>query len=413
MYQWSSVSAHSLYSSFIGVSLNDFFVETEYPATLMSFTCLLSVTGIYIFSIGLFVALRNLKIGLNDSDWLHYRPVKIIVVYVALSVIFSFFEISIWNFPGIVQFLVFFMYIKWGFFMVMFISIFKNAPELKKFLFLIILVEFFLGLSSFFASKFANILYFTLIAYDGLNKKLVLSSRLLLVVIGILCINFAILWTASKREYREFLSQGTTLQAVTVSDDDANLKLFELVQGVDSAVYKSAIVDLVNRIGYIQFFASAIRMVPSKIPYENGKLYLSVIGHYITPRFLFPNKKKLDDSEHTNKYTGLGVSGADKGTSISLGSFADAYIDFGPVLMFIPIFFFGWLIGFYYKILHKKGIWSIIFTAPFFLLINIYGADTTKAFGFVTIYFVVIFLLNNLIMRNIEPIILKRKTRLK
>jgi len=293
---------------------------------------------------------------------------------------------------------------------VTFISVFKRAPDLKIFLFAIIGIEFVLGLSSYFASNFINILLFTLIAFASIKRKVTFQQAALFLVLGVLIFHLAVLWTASKKDYRSFLNKGQKTQAVSVSKDAARAKLLELIVKVDKTTYNTAIEDLVNRIGYIQYFAAAIRFVPAFTPHEDGKIYLGAISHFLVPRFINPDKPILDDSKHTNKYTGLGVSGKAQGTSFSLGSFADAYIDFGPIFMFIPIFLFGYLIGYFFKYLYQPNLWGMILTGPFFLLINVYGVDTIKGLGFILIYFVVIAVFKRYLINIIDPLM---RTRIK
>lgn len=78
--------------------------------------------------------------------------------------------------------------------------------------------------------------------------------------------------------------------------------------------------------------------------------------HVLQPRILFPNKEAIDDSKMVNKYATRKVAGAKQGASFSLGFMAESYIDFGPYLMFIPIFCVGWLLGFIYKIIIQQSI---------------------------------------------------------
>jgi hypothetical protein len=115
----------------------------------------------------------------------------------------------------------------------------------------------------------------------------------------------------------------------------------------------------------------------------------------------------LDDSKHTREFTGIGVSDADSATSFSLGYIADAYIDFGPIYMHVILFFFGALFGVFYKFLYTKApneIWSWILTVPFFLLININGADTKKALGWVLIYFLVVAIVRKQLIKRLDPL---------
>jgi hypothetical protein len=403
MLQWLAVSTQVIYCSILNIPLNELFKNTVFPADLMEYTNYLSITGIYVFSLGLFMAVRKVRVSVSEAIWDRYDARKIFQVYVVVSLLINASQFAIWAFPNFVQYFFFFFYIKWGFFLVAFIAVFKRAPDMKIFLFAFLGFEFVLGLSSYFASNFINILLFTLIAYSAIKKKISTRQALSFVIMGALTFHIAVLWTASKKDYRAFLNEGSRTQAVKVSKEAARKKLLQLVVRIDARTYRLAIEDMVNRVGYIQYFAAAIRFVPARVPHEGGKVYLAAVSHFLIPRFLDPDKPILDDSKHTNKYTGLGVSGRAQGTSFSLGSFADAYIDFGPVKMFIPIFCFGWLIGTFFKILYRPDIWGIILTGPFFLLINIYGADTTKALGFVLIYFLVIFFVNRILIQFIEP----------
>ncbi len=408
--QWLAVSIQLIFCIITGISLNDLFKNTIFPAQLMEYTNFLSVFGIYFYTLGIYLVLRKVKITVPEKIWDIYDPRKIFQIYIIVSLIINASQAAIWAFPNLVQYFFFFFYIKWGFFLITFISIFKRAPDLKIFMFLVIGVEFVLGLSSFFASNFINILIFSLIAYASLSKKITFIKGTLFVLMGALLLHMAILWTASKTSYRSYLNKGQLSQSVAVSKEEARKKLLELIVKVDARTYNLALEDLINRIGYVQYFAAAVRMVPTRIPYEDGKVYLAAISHYLVPRFINPNKEVLDDSKHTNKYTGLGLSGRSRATSFSLGSFADAYIDFGPIFMFIPIFLFGMLVGLFFKILYKDNLWGIVLTGPFFLLISIYGIDTTKALGFFLIYFLVIFIVKRSLINFFDPLLRHKET---
>ncbi len=389
----------------MGLPLDDLFKKTIFPDQLIKYTNYLSVIGIYFFTFGIFLAVRKLKIAIPESIWDKYDARKIFQVYIVVSIIINASQAAIWAFPNLVQYFFFFFYIKWGFFLITFISVFKRAPDLKIFLFFVIAIEFVLGLSSFFASNFINIIIFSLIAYSSVSKRITYAKGVLFLILGVLVFHMCVLWTASKTSYRSYLKGGQVSQSVTVTREEARKKLLELIVQVDARTYKLATEDLVNRVGYVQYFAAAIRMVPTRIPYEDGRLYWAAISHYLVPRFINPDKEVLDDSKHTNKYTGLGLSGRSRATSFSLGSFADAYIDFGPIFMFIPIFLFGYMVGFFFKVLYKNNIWGIILTGPFFILIPVYGIDTTKAIGFFLIYFLVIFLAKRTLYKLIDPVI--------
>ncbi len=407
LYQWLTVSIQAIYCSFLGISINELFAKTIFPAEMFEYTDFLSIIGLYVITYGIYRAVRKMKVVLDESIWLRYSPQKILQTYILVSIVININQVAIWAFPTLVQYFYFFFYIKWGFFMITFISIFKRAPHLKIFLLLVIVGEFILGLSSYFSSSFANILLFSIISYSAVTKKIPSWKVVLAIPLGALLFHIAVLWTAAKGNYRSYVSQGQNVQSVKVSKQQAREKLFELIVKVDEVTYRGAVEELINRIGYIQYFAAAIRYVPAIVPHEYGKVYMASIAHYLVPRFINPNKAELDDSKHTNQYTGLNVSGKARASSFSLGTFADAYIDFGPIFMFTIIFGFGYVIGFFFQYLYRPDLWGLIFTGPFFLLINIYGADTTKAIGFLLIYFLVMFFLNKTLKKIIDPMMQK------
>jgi hypothetical protein len=70
----------------------------------------------------------------------------------------------------------------------------------------------------------------------------------------------------------------------------------------------------------------------------------------LTPRILFPDKPPLvDDTVMTRKYTGLNLYAA-QDTSISIGYFGDAYIDFGWPGMYVVLLVVGLMLGAVYRI---------------------------------------------------------------
>jgi hypothetical protein len=411
LFQWLNVAIQAIYCTVLGIPLNELFIKTIFPANLMEYTDYLSVTGLYFYGLGIFLAIRSIKVGGDNAIWEKYSPRKILQTYVIVSIFINLNQVAIWNFPTLVQYFFFFFYIKWGFFLITFISIFKRAPELKLLLYVVIAIEFVVGLSSYFASSFTNILLFSLVAFASVSKKISMQKAIIFCIVGVLMFHMAVLWTAAKGNYRTYLNQGKGVQKVEVSRDAARAKLLELIVKVDPETYQKSVEEVINRIGYIQYFAAAVRFVPARVPFEDGKIYTAAISHYLVPRFIDPNKPELDDSKHTNKYTGLGVSDRNRSTSFSLGSFADAYIDFGPTFMFAPIFLFGMLVGLFYRYLYRPTIWGLIFTGPFFLLINVYGADTTKALGFILIYFLVMAFLNKRIVKIVDPMMRADKSK--
>jgi hypothetical protein len=89
-----------------------------------------------------------------------------------------------------------------------------------------------------------------------------------------------------------------------------------------------------------------VQSTPALVPYQGGSTY-SYLVTGLVPRFLWPDKPSVNDA---NRYyqTAYGLTLAQNlnGVSISVGSLAEAYINFGWVGVIIVMFFLGILFDF-------------------------------------------------------------------
>lgn len=244
--------------------------------------------------------------------------------------------------------------------------------------------EIFIGLLEFF-SGWKQVLFLGVVVAAGVSdtpRKLLRPSVGIIVV---LMLGLTVFWQSIKVDYRDLINQGTRSQTVQVSAPEqigflVN-KLFTLTGSEIQRGFESGI----DRVSYLEFFGRSIEMVPSAIPYQGGRLWLEAILHPLTPRLLFPNKLAIEDSQRVNEFSGIRVAGADRGTSISLGYAAESYIDFGPYLMFVPIFLLGAFLGGCYRFLltaSQSALLSLGFAATLILSTGIYyETSNIKIFG--------------------------------
>jgi hypothetical protein len=198
-------------------------------------------------------------------------------------------------------------------------------------------------------------------------------------------IAFALLWTNVKGSYRSFLNGGEKNQTVTVNSDEALNKLYDLSNDATNNDLEGAIPKLLDRLQYTYFFAKTMEQVPDVIPYQNGNNWLGNIEFTTTPRYFNPNKPNLDQTEKARYYTGIHLSGKERGTSFSLGYFAEFYIDFGIYGMMGGLFLLGVIYSLLYSFLVKKSSNNIVFNycvvASFFMEFNPYALDGTYLLG--------------------------------
>lgn len=215
---------------------------------------------------------------------------------------------------------------------------------------LLLAFEVTIGLMSFF-SEFKTVLVVMLMA--ALARRRLLRGSHLAVATGVvaLALLLGVVWSAIKVEYRSFLNQGTKEQTVTVSRADRIEEMARLVGDMTPEKFALGAELLMHRLTYVYFFGEVVDTVPQYLPYEYGALWGDAVYRALVPRLVDPSKSSIDDSERTATYTGLTLIGTDVGTSISLGYMAESYIDFGPVLMMLPIFLWGYAVGRVYRLL--------------------------------------------------------------
>ena len=171
-----------------------------------------------------------------------------------------------------------------------------------------------------------------------------------------------------KGDYRNFLSQGTRQQTVSVSRTEAYSKLGEQVTELKWEQFQLATGMALYRLQYILHFALAMERVPAITPYQNGDVWGANVMNVFKPRLLFPDKGIYDASIKASKFTGRRFAGQKQGAAFSLGYFADAYVDFGKFGMFFPIALIGLLVGFMYRTFYQMRKLNLFFR---FAIINV------------------------------------------
>ena len=74
MLQWLPASTQLLYSNFLQVTLAERMRGYSFPAERMELATLLSITGLFAFSIGLYIAVRKLRFSSIEPILVKYLP---------------------------------------------------------------------------------------------------------------------------------------------------------------------------------------------------------------------------------------------------------------------------------------------------------------------------------------------------
>ena len=285
--------------------------------------------------------------------------------------------------------------IKWFLFLLFGLqSILKNRKRKEFYMFCVL--EFAMGFYSFF-SDFKTIIFFILslflcLLYVAEFKKIVLA------IVTVIAFAYAgIFWTSVKGEYRLFLNKGTSSQSVQVEKSDALNKLIEISATKNENSFTQATEDFLERLQYTYHLAKTMDRVPLVIPHQYGNNWATTIAFVLTPRILSPNKGVYDASVKASKYSGIQYSGRSRGVSVSLGYFADGYIDFGYIGMYIPLLILGFIYGGTYFYFVRKSSNNFIFNfavvGAIYMELFAFESDNIYVIGRLYVNLMVFFLL--------------------
>ena len=92
--------------------------------------------------------------------------------------------------------------------------------------------------------------------------------------------------------------------------------------------------------------AKVFKHTPSKQEFSNGEELSSDLVAVLLPRFLFPNKKKVEGSDNREKLYKYAGKKIGEGTIMRVGAVADSYLNFGLVGGSIFMFVFGLILNY-------------------------------------------------------------------
>ena len=398
---WLSITIKIFYSDLTSVKY-----ESLSSSNNIIQTTYFSLIGFCVFCLGIYFAIKNLKLTNSGMNHLFNSPVnyrRILIVYGVVAFLNFTLKAFVFLIPGLAQLFSGLLQMKLGFLMLL---VFYSFKERKNFtlVLLVILLEVVLSLFSYFSS-FKDIIITAVVIISLFPARLKPSETVIAILLGAGFLYSMFVWQSIKGDYRKFLNGGERSQAIVVGQEDALKKIQELSESSGDVASKDLLYATIDRISYIEFFSQAMDNVPAKIAYENGNLWKENVLHVLQPRIIFPNKPAIDDSKMVNKYATKKVAGAKQGASFSLGFMAESYIDFGPYLMFVPIFFVGWLLGFVYKQIILQSInylWGFTMVSTLWINFNCNGTPGSKILGWILMYYIAFLFFRYLLMKPLD-----------
>lgn len=411
---WSVVAVLIPYADIVNKPLQQLYVYGKSDIVLASW---IGLTALAVYLTGIQAAIFRVKtidISLLMNLLNRYNGRKIMLVYIIVSLLSVLFNSTIIFIPG-GQLLLSVTYMKWVLLTLLIAHTLVDDSS-RLIVLILVVLEILLSFSGFWAA-FKDYILVVIGAYFLFTPKFSFKTVFLVLSILIVTLFTSVVWTYSKGEYRKYLTGGERTQIIVQEDQLSNLFKFIAIVKEDfspenfRSSFSAGLESLIHRISYVEFFALAMKQVPEYIPHEEGNLLKNAFEHVLKPRFLFPDKKPIYDSELTSKYTGIQFAGAEQGTSFSLGTVAESYVDFGRVYMFIPILLFGFWIGWLYRYFIVNGyniIWGMCYSAPIFQFAWSFPVPTTKFLGWSITYFIGFWFLNKYLIKHLDNFLLKK-----
>jgi hypothetical protein len=393
-YQWMQASISVFQANWLGLEV----INNTPQGGDMDTAIALTLVGLAIMSVGMRlgagpervdvqIAARHVALTQPISRWFW--------LYVIAAVVAMMASAFAWTVPGLAQPILALSSMKWASFFMLAYATFVRASGVGPFFAIAFAFELALGIGGFF-SDFKTVLFVTLIAGATSGKRFPPRAIFGLCSLGALLVVFAIVWTAVKDNYRDFVSAGTGAQVVAVDYWTGLAKLGELTGGLGSQELSDASNKLLRRLTYVEYFAVVIDYVPNTLPHEKGAIMWDAISRPFMPRVLFSDKSVIDDTERTNLYTG-GIAGHSANTSVSVGWIAETYIDFGEYLMMGAIFLIGYFYGRVYRwCTHgsgANGLLGFAFAAGVLFPVFALESSFTKTFGGVVVSVLIVWLI--------------------
>jgi hypothetical protein len=215
-----------------------------------------------------------------------------------------------------------------------------------KFMLGVVLFEIGLGFTGFF-SNFRGVFIYLAIAAVAARIRWGIGSTVAAVIGAAGLVSLALFWTAVKNDYRVFAAQSDESQMISVPLSERMAYLGERLIRADRIDLGATAYLLLHRLAYVDIFGSVIDVqeaYPEPVPMRQ---WSEAISHLTMPRFLFPDKAALSDSEvYMRLARRFSVEGEIRvGTSISVGYMAENYADLGFPGMLFGIMAIGLIIG--------------------------------------------------------------------
>ncbi len=247
-----------------------------------------------------------------------------------------------------------------------------------------------------FLSDFRGVFVFVAIAALASRIKWSGSATALSILWIAVLIFLALFWTSVKGDYRNYVTgYDENTQAISVPLEERMGYLGDKFLSVGDTKWGDTAYLLLIRFAYVDIFGQVIGVAESSPEQIPMRQWQDALSHVFQPRFLFPDKGVLSDTE-----VYMRLARADPfeqirlGTSISVGYMAENFVDLGFPGMLAGLFVIGAVLALIIRYFMTRPLpWmireGIVMGFAFSMARDGMEVSLPKVFGAMLMYFIV------------------------
>ncbi len=275
-----------------------------------------------------------------------------------------------------------------------------------KWVAIVVLFEVAIGFTGFL-SDFRAVFIYLGIAAVAARVKWKGSTTVGALLAATVLITLAIFWTSVKSDYRVYAAQSDESQEIKVPLSERMSYLGRKALAPQEINLSETFYALLSRLAYVDIFGSVISVQEASPEPQAMRQWTEAIEHVTQPRFLFPNKPALSDTDvYMRLARAYGLDAIRSGTSISVGYMGENFADLKFPGMLVGMFALGLMLAGIIKVmlsfkLPQIMIDGIIMAFIFSMARDGVEVSLPKVLGGMMLFFVVTLLMNKFLFPRV------------
>ncbi|UYN93255.1 MAG: hypothetical protein KIT25_14420 [Enhydrobacter sp.] len=342
IWQWVQVFARALQAWIDGQPM---ILSLEGPAVPRAYWYMLASLVVMACVVRLMLGSVRRPTQWERTAHYYWQPVDLIILYGVGSAVAIVMGIGARSVGSLAQPLMAISQVKVVAIFMLFVYVMSTGRG-TKFLFGVVLFEIVIGITGFF-SNFRGVFIYLGIAAIAARVKWRATTTIAAVTGLTALVGLALFWTAVKVDYRIYVAQSDDAQAINVPLSERLAYIGSRFFSLEGLNLQQTSYTLLSRLAYTDIFGAVIGVQeahPEPIP---ARQWREAIGHLTMPRFLFPGKAPLSDSEVYMRLARTISLGEEirAGTSISVGYMGENFADFGFPGMLFGVAMVAFIVG--------------------------------------------------------------------